>query len=416
MVHLIVLLLLFVLQGAFASPLARTPLTPPLLFAGAGALVAALVPAGPAGEEAGTLLLHVAEVGLVLLLFSDGLKTDLGVLRDVRALPTRLLTGGLLLTLLLGVLAALLLFPGLPVWQAGVLAAILAPTDAGLGQVVVSDPRVPMPLRQALSVEAGLNDGVAVPFLLFFVGLAGMQGVGEQASLLRYVFEQLGYGTLLGLGVGFLGGRLLAAARRRAWSVEPWDAIGLLMLPLLCVAASPALGASMFIAAFVAGLAARSRLGADVPHSLGLTESLGQLCNLAVFFLFGTIVPPACSRLEPRHLLYALASLTVVRLLPVALALRGSGLSRAAVLFVGWFGPRGLASIVLALVVLEHEVPVQGLEPVILAVIATVALSILAHGLSAPLGVRLLLRAEGRAAGPGAARTTPPASGAGRLG
>jgi sodium/hydrogen antiporter len=395
MTHLIVLLLLFVLQGACAGPLARTPLTPPLLFACVGALTVALVPTGPAGEHGGALLLHVAEVGLVLLLFADGLKTDLGVLRDIRSLPTRLLTGGLLLTLLLGLLAALLVFPGMPLWQAGVLAAILAPTDAGLGQVVVSDPRVPMPLRQALNVEAGLNDGISVPFLLFFVGLAGLQGVGEQASLLRYVIEQLGFGTLLGLGIGLAGGWLLRMAHARAWSVEPWDAIGLLMLPLLFVVASPGMGASMFIAAFVGGLSARSRLGAGAHHALGLTESLGQLCNLSVFFLFGTVVATGWGRLEARHLLYALLSLTVVRMLPVALVLVGSGLSKAAVLFVGWFGPRGLASIVLALVVLEHEVPLAGLETVVLTVIATVALSIVAHGLSAPLGVRLLLRAEG---------------------
>ncbi len=399
MTLLILLLALFLLHSLCAGPLARTPLTAPLVFAACGLLAELLLPVGTTSGQALTLLLHAAEIGLVLLLFTDGFRTDLGVLRHIRALPTRLLTGGLLLTLVLGGAAALLLFPGMPLWQAGVLAAILAPTDAGLGQVVVNDPRVPLPLRQALNVEAGLNDGISVPFLLFFVGLAGVQGAegSGHASLLRFVLEQLGLGTLLGLVLGGLGGRLLRLSHERAWAVEPWEQIGLLMLPLLCATCSPALGASMFIAAFVAGLAARARRGPPAPHVLELTEALGQILNLAVFFLFGLLLARSFERLALVHLGYAVLSLTVVRMLPVALVLRGTGLSRAAILFVGWFGPRGLASIVLALVYLEHHIPVAGGDTVPLVVLATVGLSVLAHGLSARPAVRWLARAEGRA-------------------
>src|SRR5207344_1976251 len=109
---------------------------------------------------------------------------------------------GMLLTILLGALAALAVFGGLSIWEAGILAAVLAPTDAGLGQVIVNSPRVPMKIRQALNVEAGLNDGLSVPFLLFFIALAGAGAATHDAKLSQFIVEQLGYGTLAGAGIG----------------------------------------------------------------------------------------------------------------------------------------------------------------------------------------------------------------------
>ena len=328
----------------------------------------------------------------MLLLFTDASRTDLGVLKNIRNLPVRLLSAGMLLTLLLGGLGALVVFRQLSLWEAGILAAILAPTDAGLGQVIVNSPRVPMKIRQALNVEAGLNDGLSVPFLLFFIALAGASAGGRDASLMRFIVEQLGYGTLVGVGIGLVGGWLLGVAHRRKWIAHSWQRLGVVALPLLCALASEAVGASMFIAAFVAGLAVQVRFKEAGTHSVEFTEEWGQLLNLSVFFLFGLLVARAWDQFNLTHALYALLSLTVVRMLPVAVALIGTGLSRATVLFMGWFGPRGLASIVLGLVYLEQQTH-QPDEPTIrLAVMATVLLSIFAHGLTAMPGINLYAR------------------------
>ena len=328
----------------------------------------------------------------MLLLFTDASRTDLRVLKDIRALPARLLSTGLLLTILLGALAARLVFPNLSMWEAGILGAILAPTDAGLGQVIVSSPRVPMKIRQALNVEAGLNDGLSVPFLLFFIALAVGGATGEAASLTRFIGEQLGYGVLVGAGLGGVGGWLLGVAQRREWLADSWRQLGVVALPLLCLLAAEAAGASAFIAAFVAGLAVQPGFKDAAKHSVEFTEEWGQLFNLAVFFMFGLFVTHAMAQFNVRHALYAVLSLTVVRMLPVAIALIGTRLCLATVLFIGWFGPRGLASIVLGLVYLEQEAQQPGEPTIQLAVMLTVLASILAHGLSAMPGMDLYVR------------------------
>lgn len=376
--------------------LARTILTTPVIFAAAGMGVGLAFPAlgdRPGGREA---FLRVAEVGLVLLLFADASRTDLPVLRNIRNLPVRLLSVGMLLTLLLGALAALAVFPKLSLWEAGILAAILAPTDAGLGQVIVNSPRVPVKIRQALNVEAGLNDGLSVPFLLFFIALASEGAATGHAGLARFIVEQLGYGALVGLGVGGAGGWLLGLAHRRRWMAPTWPALGVVALPLLCLIVSEPVGASMFIAAFVAGLAVQVGFQEAGKHSVEFTEEWGQLLNLSVFFLFGGLVARGWTAFHWTHVVYAILSLTAVRMLPVALALIGTKLSRATVLFMGWFGPRGLASIVLGLVYLEHETQQAGASTIRPAVMMTVLLSIFAHGFSALPGMEQYARAVAR--------------------
>jgi NhaP-type Na+/H+ or K+/H+ antiporter len=237
----------------------------------------------------------------------------------------------------------------------GILAAILAPTDAGLGQVVVNSPRVPLRIRQALNVEAGLNDGLSVPFLLFFMALAATGGDGRSASLMRFVVEQLGLGVVVGAAIGLLGGWLLVGARRKEWIAGSFRQVGVVALPLLCLLASEMAGASMFIAAFVAGLAVQIGFKDVSRDSLEFAEQWGQVLNLSVFFLFGLLVGQHWQQFEPASALYAVLSLTVVRMLPVAVALVGTRLSNATVIFMGWFGPRGLASIVLGLVYLGRK-------------------------------------------------------------
>jgi NhaP-type Na+/H+ or K+/H+ antiporter len=375
--------------------LQRTLLTGPIVFAAAGMLMA-LLPESMSEvvlDREGLLL--AAELGLVMTLFSDASRVGLRMLKNLASLPVRLLSTGMLLTIALGALCAMVVLGGLGWWEAGVLAAILAPTDAGLGQVIVNSREVPARIRQALNVEAGLNDGLAVPFLMFFIALAAaqMEGTDGARVLTRFLVEQLGYGAALGLAVGLAGGWLIGQARRREWMDAPLTQLGVVALPLACVLASHASGASMFIAAFVAGLAAQAGFRDVGQHSVEFTESWGQLLNFFVFFLFGLLVARAWAEFSLPILLYAVLSLTLIRMLPVALALRGTGLQRSSVVFIGWFGPRGLASIVLGLVYLESEVRLPGESTIRLAVMATVLLSILAHGLTAVPGMRLYARA-----------------------
>jgi sodium/hydrogen antiporter len=376
------------LHSLVSARLERTVVTVPIVFTAAGMVVALILPELPKHKGSQELFLQVAELGLVLLLFTDSSRTDLRVLKNIRNLPVRLLSTGMSLTLLLGVLAALLVFRQLSIWEAGILAAILAPTDAGLGQIIVNSPQVPLKIRQALNVEAGLNDGLSVPFLLFFIAIAGGAD-GERARLTQFVLEQLGYGGLVGVGIGLAGGWLLGVAHHRKWMAHSWQQLGVVALPLLCLLVSEAVGASMFIAAFVAGLAVQVGFKDAAKHSVEFTEEWGQLFNLSVFFLFGLLLAHEWPELHWRHALYAVLSLTVVRMVPVAIALVGTRLNRATVLFMGWFGPRGLASIVLGLVYLEHQTHEGGDPTIRLAVMMTVLCSIFAHGLSAVPGINL---------------------------
>jgi sodium/hydrogen antiporter len=389
MTLLVIFVSLIFLYSLLSGRLEKTIVTAPILFTAAGMLALLLFPELREREGNVEVFRRVAEAGLVMLLFTDASRTNLQVLNSIRNLPVRLLTTGMLLTIILGALAALGVFRHLSIWEAGILAAILAPTDAGLGQIIVNSPRVPMRIRQALNVEAGLNDGLSVPFLMFFIAMTGAGPAGHDASLIRFVVEQLGYGLAVGMGIGIAGGWMLGLAHRRQWMAKSFYQLGLVVLPLLCILASEPVGASIFIAAFVAGLAVQVGFKEAGKHSVEFTEEWGQLFNLSVFFLFGLLVVRAWQQFSFTHLLYAILSLTVVRMLPVAIALIGTRLSRATVLFMGWFGPRGLASIVLGLVYLEHANHQPGASTIRLAVMATVLLSIFAHGLSALPGINL---------------------------
>ncbi|MFZ4776956.1 MAG: cation:proton antiporter [Terrimicrobiaceae bacterium] len=382
-------ILLLFLYSLVSACLEKTILTAPIVFTAAGVIVHLVTAELGVQEGSQEVFLRLAEIGLVLLLFTDASRTDLQILRNIRNLPGRLLSTGMLLTLILGTLVALVVFRQLSIWEAGILAAILAPTDAGLGQIIVNSPRVPMKIRQALNVEAGLNDGLSVPFLLFFIALAGTGAVGEGARLHQFILEQLGYGAVIGIGIGLVGGWLLGLAHRRKIVLESWEQLGVVALPLLCLIFSEVFGASMFIAAFVAGLAVQAGFKGAGKHSVDFTEEWGQMINLSVFFLFGILVARNWQNFGIEHVLYAVLSLTVIRMLPVAIALIGTRMSRSTVLFMGWFGPRGLASIVLALVYLEHGAHHPGESTIRLATMVTVLLSIFAHGLSARPGINL---------------------------
>jgi NhaP-type Na+/H+ or K+/H+ antiporter len=395
MTALTAFVVLVFLYSLISERLKNTIITPPILFT-VGAMV--LILAMPGLREMDVKresLLKSAELGLVMLLFTDASHVDFKKLRSRERLPLRLLSVGMLLTILLGALLARLVFPQLTWWEAGILGAILAPTDAGLGQVIVQSPRVPPRIRQSLDVEAGLNDGLSVPFLMFFIAVSQAGTGGSGAVFLRYIGEQLGMGALVGGAIGLAGGALLGQAHRKKWMAESVQQLGLVTLPMLCVLACKPVGGSMFIAAYVAGMAAQFGCKNAGAHSEAFAEGWGQLFNYFIFFFFGLIVVFSCRHFSLLHLLYAILSLTVVRMLPVAVSLIGTRLSSATIVFMGWFGPRGLASIVLGLIFLEEEARLPGEETIKLAVIVTVMLSIFAHGVSALPGIAWYSRRVG---------------------
>ncbi|WP_421996462.1 cation:proton antiporter [Reyranella sp.] len=398
-----ILLLVFVALVLGYSLVSRrldgTVVTGPIVFTAAGIAVALMAPTDLAEGYGQAIFLHLAELGLVLLLFTDAARTGLSSLWSIRSLPARLLLLGLPLTVALGTAAAWLTLPGLGLLEAAILAAILAPTDAGLGQVIVTSPSVPPTVREALNVEAGLNDGLSVPFLLFFMAVAAAPLEGTAASLGQFMVEQLGYGVAVGGAIGLAGGWLLGQASRRGWMSDVFAQAGVVALPALCLLVSDQVAASMFIAAFVAGLCVQVGFDAAGQHSLAFGEVWGQILNLSVFFLFGIVVVRSATSFDPAMLAYAVASLTVVRMLPVALVLAGSGLGWPTRMFMGWFGPRGLASIVLGLVYLEREVHLPGESTIRQVTILTVLLSILLHGLSARPGIALYARLSGAPSG-----------------
>lgn len=379
------LVFLFTLVSA---RLENRQVTAPMVFTAAGVFVGLISPEALERETTFDVFLKTAEVGLVLLLFTDASRTNLKVLRRIQSVPIRLLSVGMLLTMALGALAAKLVFPDLRWTEAAILAAILAPTDAGLGQVIVTSQLVPLKVREALNVEAGLNDGLSVPFLLFFIGLAGLASMGEDPQLSRFVLEQLGYGVILGGVIGLVGGWLLGRARRGGWISSALLPLGVVALPLLGAAVSEMVETSMFIVAFVAGLTIQVGFPDAGKHSVEFAEQGGQFLNLSVFFLFGLVVARDGGHFQIEYWLYAALSLTVVRMVPVAIALLGAKFSPASVLFMGWFGPRGLASIVLALVYLRFQGDHPGESTIKYAVMVTVLASIVLHGLTGQPGIK----------------------------
>ena len=324
---------------------------------------------------------------LTLVLFTDALRIDLPALRREVDLPGRLLGIGLPLTILAGTGLAMLLFDQLALWPAAVLATVLAPTDAALGQAVVSDPSLPSRIRQGLNIESGLNDGLCVPLLAIFLTLAESDEGLARGDALRVIVEEIGGGLLGGFLAGGIGALVLATAVRRGWIDGAWHQIALVVIPAGAYGLAVGFHGSGFIAAFVAGLVFARLHGRDaVPTELA--EHLGELLGALTFVVFGAVVlGPVLGDVTWAIAAYAVLSLTVVRMLPVAVSLVGARPRPVTIAFVGWFGPRGLASIVFTLDLVADS----GLEeiPLIVTVVGlTVALSVVLHGLSAAPAAR----------------------------
>jgi NhaP-type Na+/H+ or K+/H+ antiporter len=371
--------------GMLSARLERFDVTAPITFVLAGLLLThgPLAPLGFAPSH--ELVKDLAEVTLVLVLFSDASRVGLRDLRADTGLCVRLLGIGLPLTIGLGTLLALALFHGMSIWLALLVGAALAPTDAALGAGMMVNPAVPARIRRLVNVESGLNDGIATPFVLVAVAGAGhVAGIGPGEAVAELVL-----GVLIGAAVGGAGGFLVKAARRRGWAEGGFAGSAILALAVCAYACALALHGNGFIAAFVGGLAFGAIGGRRGERLMPFVEETGSLVSLLVWLAFGAVaVVPAVESLTWQTLVYALASLTVIRMVPVAVALTGERLGRAAVAFVGWFGPRGLASVVFALIALE-DLGQHAAGPAVSVITLTVLLSVIAHGATAdPLARR----------------------------
>jgi len=326
---------------------------------------------------------HVAEIALVLLLFTGAARVDVRRLHRESRLPLRLLCIGLPLSIALGALLALGLLSGeLELWEACLVGAILAPTDAALGAVIVSSPKLAPRLREALDIEAGLNDGLSVPFFTVFAVLAAESALGG-TSFVEVALEKIGYGVLVGLVLGAVGGSLVRRATARGWMLPAFTQLAALSLAVLAWWWAEELGGSGLVSAFVGGLAFGFVARETAREAIAFSADLGQLLSLLVFYGLGIVAVQIVPETSWQMAVYAALSLTVVRMLPVALALVRSGLGGWTVAYLGWFGPRGLASILLALILLVEYPGVPGGATIFVVVALTVLASIFLHGATA---------------------------------
>jgi len=372
------------LFSAIAGGLARTPISGPIVFCAFGWLIGPLALGWFDLDVKAEGLRLLAEMTLALVLFADAAKVDLSVLRRSIGIPNRLLLLALPLIILLGIGAGVAVFDELTFLEIALIATMLAPTDAALGSAVVTDERVPSNIRQGLSVESGLNDGICVPILFVFLAMATQSSHEESGAelALMLVAEEIGIGAAVGLGFAFVGVRLLRFCRGRGWVTETWQQLPVISLAIGCFAGAQFIGGSGFIAAFVGGLLFGA-MTKERKHVLLLAaEGTGETVALVTWVVFGAvIIGHTIDQIMWDAMLYAILSLTVIRMLPVVLTLTGTGMSMGEKLFIGWFGPRGMASIVFGVIVLQADLP--GEEVLRQTVMYTIVLSILAHGLTA---------------------------------
>ncbi len=376
---------LFLTYSLISKYLEKTSITAPMIFTATGLLIAFFWKdlLGTSVMSHGTVHL-LAEVTLIFVLFTDAARINFKLLRKDHILPKRMLLIGLPLTMISGAIAAYLLFDGFIFWEAALLAAILSPTDAALGQAVVSSEEVPIRIRQTLGVESGLNDGIALPAVLVLASLASSE-MAEHSGLywVHFTLLQVVLGPMVGIVVGYIGAKLVVFFVEKEWMSETFEGISALSIALIAFTGAELVGGNGFISAFVGGLAFGNFLTHRCEFLYEFAESEGQFFTLTTFLVFGAIaIHLIGNSFHWTYLLYGILSLTIIRMLPVAISLVGTGVKRPTTYFLGWFGPRGLASILFALLILE-KMEIEHGGQIISIVMVTVLLSILLHGASA---------------------------------
>jgi NhaP-type Na+/H+ or K+/H+ antiporter len=372
------------IYSAVAGRIERSLISGPIVFTAVGFILGPDVLGVLHIDISGQGLRLLAEATLAMVLFTDAANADFDIVRRNIGIPERLLLIGLPLTIVLGFLVALILLPRIAALEMALLAAMLAPTDAALGKPVVTNSAVPPVMREALNIESGLNDGICVPIVVLLLGMAvGIQiEHGTLIHVIGVVVEEIGIGLVVGLVLTWLTTLMLRFAQGQGWISEHWVEIPIVALAAACFAAAQAAGGSGFIACFVGGLLL-NRLGPRHKEELLRgAEHMGEALALLTWVIFGgIIVARIIGHATWPALIYAVLSLTIIRMLPVFLCLVGTTTSAADKLFIGWFGPRGLATIVFAVLVSDENLP--GEDTVMLAAGWTVLLSVIAHGVTA---------------------------------
>jgi len=397
--NLFILAVFVLLYSLVSKRIGRLWLSGPIVFTVFGLITGSVGLGLLSFQINGEQLRVLAELTLAIVLFTDASGANLRVLERNRQIPIRLLLVGLPLTIILGIAAGRLLLPGLTLLEIAILATMLAPTDAALGSTVVTDSRVPAAIREGLNVESGLNDGFCVPILLLLLTLAGEAQTVQGGAALAFslVLREIGIGLGVGLVITTFGAQTLKASVARGWISGAWRQVIVVALALSCFALAQVLGGSGFIASFSGGLLFGALAKRHTEELLGAAEGIGNTFSLATWVVFGAVfVGPALGHLSWAVVAYAVLSLTVVRMLPVFLSLLGSEVPTSGALFMGWFGPRGLASIVFIVMVVDTHTP--GQYTLAMTVACTVCLSILAHGISANPLIDALARRSGNEA------------------
>mgnify|MGYP000420877417 CR=1 FL=1 len=381
------LITVFILMfSCVAGRVEKSWITGPIIFIFAGFLI------GPLGlgwlsfkPDAPTIKL-LAELTLALVLFNDAAGADLKILRKSSSIPVRMLLIGLPLVLLSGFGVGVLLFDQLSLLEIGILATILAPTDAALGQAVLKNDSVPADFRQGLNAESGLNDGMCVPILFLFLALAaGGTGTGHGASdhlVLTLLAEELGIGLFVGITMVFFASHLIQYAFMKKWVTKTWSQVYVFALAITSFTTAQAVGGSGFIAAFCGGLLFGYLLKNQREALLHSSEGIGDTFALITWVLFGAAaVGTSIPNLTWPIVVYSLLSLTLIRMLPIFISLLGTGVSLEGKVFLGWFGPRGLASIVFAVIAINANLPNS--NTIVTTVVLTIVLSVVLHGITA---------------------------------
>jgi NhaP-type Na+/H+ or K+/H+ antiporter len=336
-------------------------------------------------------IVELIELALILTLFSDGMFVERELLRRHWSPVARSLIIAMPITMGLLALAAKALFPDLDWAEAFLLAAVLSPTDPVVTSAVVTSKLVPSAVRHTLNLESGLNDGLALPFVLFFLVLAspGGDAGGEAAKL----FGEALVGAAIGIALGAIGGRLHHRLPGGGLT-QRYEGIYAIGFGLVAFGLADVTFGNGLIAAFVCGIA----MGAaehDVPQGfVEFAENTSAILQVLTFFVFGAlIVATGFDHSIPPLIVFVLFALLIARPVAVQLSFLRTGLPRSQKAFMAWFGPKGVASMLFALFVLKSGV---GEKELIFDVAALVILaSIVAHGLTDTVGARWMARRVG---------------------
>ena len=382
-IELAILALFIFSYSLISGPVEKMATSGPIIFVVTGLILGPVGLGWFSGDASNNEIRVLADITLSLVLFIDAANANLSVLKRKFHLPSRMLLFGLPGVILLGSLTAAVLFTELSIFEAAILGTILAATDAALGKAVIVNKAVPSKIRESLNIEGGLNDGLCVPILFVFIALA--EGVNEGSSglmALRFVVQELGIGIAVGLGLAVCAAGLIRVCWHRGWLTEIWMQVTVVSLAIACFSLAQSLHGSGYIAAFVGGLFFGYATGESTHKLVLAAEGTSETLALMTWLLFGSaVIGQSMSKFTWEIVIYAFLSLTIIRMLPIYISLAGTGESILSRLFLSWFGPRGLASIVFMIIVLNKNLP--GGDTMAMVVVCTVFFSLVAHGISA---------------------------------